>query len=212
MGTVPTPVREQQRRDSWAAVQAAALTLVSARGFDAVTVDDVAAAAGVSRRTFFNHFPTKAAALFDPHPDDAEALDALLADADAAAGVWPALRGVCLALVARQEQVLAVRRRLVGDPELDAYHRTAHRHVGEAMDRWVTAQLPEDPFGARLVGEAAAAVLMTAFLTWSPDDDPARFAELVARGFDLVGSGFTARPHRCPSTPPARHLEEVTGR
>ncbi|SSC23851.1 DNA-binding HTH domain, TetR-type, partial [Klenkia terrae] len=190
VGGVPTPVREQQRRDSWAAVQAAALALVSERGFDAVTVEDVAVAAGVSRRTFFNHFPTKAAALFDPHPDDAEALAALLAGADTSGGVWPALREVCLALVARQEEVLAVRRRLVGDPELDAYHRTAHRHVGEAIDGWVGAQLPDDPFSARLVGETAAAVLMTAFLSWSPDDDPARFAELVGRGFDLVGTGF----------------------
>jgi AcrR family transcriptional regulator len=187
---VPSPLREQQRRESWAAVQAAALVLVSEHGFDAVTVDDVAAAAGVSRRTFFNHFPTKAAALFDPHPDDAEQLAQLLAGADTSAGVWPALREVCTAFVRGQDRVLAVRRRLVEDPELDAYHRTAHLHVGQALDRWLAGQLPDDPFRARLVGEAAGAVLMTAFLAWQPDDDPAWFTELVGRGFDLVGAGF----------------------
>ncbi|KQS72163.1 hypothetical protein ASG41_19090 [Modestobacter sp. Leaf380] len=190
MAAVPTPVREQQRRDSWAAVQAAALALVSERGFDAVTVDDVAAAAGVSRRTFFNHFPTKAAALFDPHPDDAEALQQLLADADTSAGVWSALRRVCLDFVDAQTVALPVRRRLVGDPELDAYHRTAHLHVGQAVESWTAAQLPDDPFTAQLVAETAAAVLMTAFLAWDPADPPQRFAELVARGFDLVGTGF----------------------
>lgn len=183
-------LREQQRRDSWAAVQAAALALVSERGFDAVTVDDVAAAAGVSRRTFFNHFPTKAAALFDPHPDEADQLRRLLADVDGSAGVWPALRSVCLDFVRGQERVLPVRRRLVVDPELDAYHRTAHLHVGQALDRWLGDQLPDDPFTARLVAETAAAVLMTAFLAWDADADPAHFAVLVARGFDLVGSGF----------------------
>lgn len=171
-------------------MQSAALALVSERGFDAVTVDDVAAAAGVSRRTFFNHFPTKAAALFDPHPDDAEQLVQLLEGVDVSAGVWPALREVCLAFVRGQDDVLAVRRRLVEDAELDAYHRTAHLHVGQAFDRWLADQLPGDPFRARLVGEAAGAVLMTAFLAWQPEDDPARFAELVARGFDLVGAGF----------------------
>ncbi|CAB4930298.1 unannotated protein [freshwater metagenome] len=31
---------------------------------------------------------------------------------------------------------------------------------------------------------------MTAFLAWDPADPPARFPELVARGFDLVGTGF----------------------
>ena len=52
------------------------------------------------------------------------------------------------------------------------------------------AQLPDDPFTAQLVAETAAAVLMTAFLAWDPADPPQRFAELVARGFDLVGTGF----------------------
>jgi AcrR family transcriptional regulator len=188
---VPLPVRERQRREGWAAVQAAALQLVSQRGFDAVTVDDIAAAAGVSRRTFFNHFPTKAAALFDPHPDDADQLAQLLAGVDAGAGVWPALRTVCVDFVRGQDRVLKVRRQLVEDAELDAYHRTAHLHVGQALDRWLADQLPDDPFTARLAAESAAAVLMTAFLAWRPDDDPARFAELVGHGFDLVADGFS---------------------
>ncbi len=51
-------------------------------------------------------------------------------------------------------------------------------------------QLPDDPFTARPVAETAAALLLTAFLAWAPDDGPARFPELVARGFDLVSHGF----------------------
>ena len=47
----------------------AALTLFAERGFDEVTVDDIVQRAGVSRRTFFHHFPTKVAAAF---PDEAE--------------------------------------------------------------------------------------------------------------------------------------------
>jgi len=198
-------VREQQRRESWRALQGAAIELVGRRGFGAVTVDDVAAAAGVSRRTFFNYFPTKAAALFDPDPDDADRLHQLLATADQSSGVWPALRSVCVAFASGHERVLAVRRRLMTeDPELDAYNRTAHLHVRLAIARWTSEQLPEDPFAARLLAETAAGVLMTAFTTWSPDEDPTMFPTLVARGFDLLalaeharpaaGSGRTARP------------------
>jgi AcrR family transcriptional regulator len=37
----------------------AALRLFDQKGFDATTIDDIAAAANVSRRTFFRHFPRK---------------------------------------------------------------------------------------------------------------------------------------------------------
>ncbi len=43
-----------------AALQEAALHLASERGYEATTIDDVAAAAGVSRRTVFNYFSSKA--------------------------------------------------------------------------------------------------------------------------------------------------------
>ncbi|MCW2581792.1 MAG: TetR family transcriptional regulator [Klenkia sp.] len=199
MGTVSIPVREQQRRDSWSALQAAALDLVGRYGFTAVTADDIATAAGVSRRTFFNHFPTKAAALFDPHPDDADRLTELLAEVDTTPGLWAALRAVCLDFVAGYEAVLPVRRRLVAeDAELDVYHRTAHRHVGSAVEGWTAAHLPGDPLRAALLAEGVAAVLITAFRSWQPDDDPAVFADLVARGFDVVGTGLAHQE----STPP----------
>src|ERR1700712_3056313 len=161
-------VREQRRRQSWRALQAAAITLVDRHGFTAVTVDDVAAAAGVSRRTFFNHFPTKAAALFDPDPDDADRLATLLAAATAAVDspttAWAALQEVCVSFVAGHEDVIAVRRRLVAEwPDLDAYHRTAHHHVEVAVYEWTTRRPALDPFTATLLAQAAAAVLTTAF-------------------------------------------------
>ncbi|SCX57846.1 transcriptional regulator, TetR family [Klenkia marina] len=181
------PAREDQRRATWLALQAAAVDLVGRHGFAAVTVDDVAAAAGVSRRTFFNHFPTKAAALFDPEPDAEQRLAALLEAADTTAGAWPALRGVLVAFAAGEVGPLAVRRRLVAEhPELDAYVRSAHAYVGGAVGAWSRRRLPDDPFGARLLTETAGAVLSAAFAVWQPDDDPAHFAELVAAGVDRV--------------------------
>src|ERR1700683_5748368 len=73
--------QERRRRRTQRALQNAAIALVGRRGLAEVTVDEIAAAAGVSRRTFFNHFPTKAAALFDPDPSDAERLAPLLSAA-----------------------------------------------------------------------------------------------------------------------------------
>jgi AcrR family transcriptional regulator len=49
--------RAELRRD----LVAAAVELFHARGYDDTTIDDIAAAAGTTRQTFYQHFPSKAA-------------------------------------------------------------------------------------------------------------------------------------------------------
>jgi AcrR family transcriptional regulator len=171
-------------RRSWHQLQKAAIRLVGDLGHDAVTVDDIAAEAGVSRRTFFNHFPTKAAALFDPAPEDSERLATLLEAAVSKSDVWSALGEVCVAFVAGHEDVIAVRRRLAAQsPELDQYHRTAHRHVERELARWAELRLPDDRFRALLMAQTAGAVMISAFEAWQPEDDPALLPGLVEQGF-----------------------------
>jgi AcrR family transcriptional regulator len=52
-------LRERKKRETRDAIAAAALALFLERGFDAVTVVDVAVAANVSEKTVFNYFATK---------------------------------------------------------------------------------------------------------------------------------------------------------
>ncbi|MDO5503670.1 MAG: TetR/AcrR family transcriptional regulator [Actinomycetia bacterium] len=56
-------LRERQRTETRDAIERAALELVDERGVEQVTVRDIAAAAGISERTFFNHYATKEDAL-----------------------------------------------------------------------------------------------------------------------------------------------------
>jgi AcrR family transcriptional regulator len=57
-------LRERKKRQTREAIAAAAMELFQARGFDAVTVVEVAEAADVSEKTVFNYFPTKEELVF----------------------------------------------------------------------------------------------------------------------------------------------------
>jgi AcrR family transcriptional regulator len=52
-------LRERKKRETREAIARAAWKLFNRRGFDAVTVADIAAEAGVSEKTVFNYFPAK---------------------------------------------------------------------------------------------------------------------------------------------------------
>ncbi len=63
----PLGLREIQRLETRKNLAEHAIRLFKAQGFDETTVEEIASAAGVSTRTFFLHFPTKAAAAFPDH-------------------------------------------------------------------------------------------------------------------------------------------------
>jgi AcrR family transcriptional regulator len=58
-------LRERKKRETRSAISRVATALFYERGFDAVTVDEVARAAGVSKMTVFNYFARKEDLMFD---------------------------------------------------------------------------------------------------------------------------------------------------
>jgi AcrR family transcriptional regulator len=95
-------VREDKKRETRARLERAALDLFARRGYDGTTVEDVAAAAGVSARTAFRYFPAKADLVFADAEADLAALRAELSTQDRS---LPALEAIRLALVQFSERI-----------------------------------------------------------------------------------------------------------
>jgi AcrR family transcriptional regulator len=96
-------LRARRRRETEREIHAATLRLTARHSFDQLTVDMISAEAGISRRTFFNYFPSKeAAVVFGPWALP----EAALADFLTAPGTGPAqvLRDLTRLLVRELEQ------------------------------------------------------------------------------------------------------------
>ena len=93
--------RTQQRLATRADISITATRLFMERGFDQVTVDEVAAAAGVGRMTVFNHFPRKEDLFFDRDAQARELLVDALRQRDPAVPPIETLRRLAHQLVAQ---------------------------------------------------------------------------------------------------------------
>jgi AcrR family transcriptional regulator len=77
-------LRDRQRAQIRADIRRAAFRLFIERGYDAVTTEEIASAAGVSPRTFFRYVPTKEELLLAPVRHGGTAIVALLEERPAA--------------------------------------------------------------------------------------------------------------------------------
>jgi len=115
-------LRDRKKAAARETLERVAKELFHERGFGAVTVDDIAAAANVSRRTFFRYFPTKEDAFFGRRAAQLEALNALLAAPRPRELPFRAVRRALVALseqhVAAREEILREHRVLAASPEL----------------------------------------------------------------------------------------------
>jgi AcrR family transcriptional regulator len=181
--------REQNRVQTWRELRSAGLELMTEHGFDGVSVEQIAAAANVSRATFSNYFDSKVAVVFDSDPDEPRIWGELLAAKGDDEPLWTSVAQVVLAHGNATAALLETQMRLKkGSVKLTLSSREAQTGFWRALSAWVEARSPAEPMTAPLIMNAALGVLTTAFDLWSPEQDAADFLHLAARGFDRLAS------------------------
>ncbi|NHA68129.1 helix-turn-helix domain-containing protein [Phycicoccus flavus] len=171
----------------------AALVLGAEQGWDATTVGEIAAMAGVTERTFYRHFRDKADVLF---PDNGDLLAMLAqttrdARADGAAPADAALAAVraLAALVMEEPERIGLSARVVPTSPVLA-GRDLYRQ-GQIVDA-VTGALVEHGVAereARLAAEGALAVWRVALREWSQAPDERPLTDVVASLEDHARTG-----------------------
>jgi mycofactocin system transcriptional regulator len=178
-----------------ARVERAALDLFTLRGFENVTSDEVADAAGISRRTFFRYFATKADAVWGDFSGHVARLEGLLA---AAGRDRPVLAAICAAYVEVNDYpdaelpVLRERMQLIlREPALLAHSQLRYTEVDRVVARHVaerTGAAPGD-LVPRLVAASTRAAATTAFEAWLADEHSTLGGHL-RRAFEEMAGGF----------------------
>jgi len=189
-----SPVRARKKRETWRLVHAAALRLMTERGFDAVSVDDIVAAAGISRRTFFNYFAGKESVVFDPDPDDPALWAALLAERPADEPLWESLREVLLGYTAAAADRMVLQRRVrLASPELAGCSRELADQFWEAVREWAADRAGLDELRLDLTINAARTVLNSSCPHWAAESGIAGLHGLIRTGFAFVTPSLPER-------------------
>jgi mycofactocin system transcriptional regulator len=186
------------RAPTRARIEQAALALFARAGFEQVTIDDIAEAAGIGRRTYFRYFATKADAVWGDFDGHVGRLAALLASTDDG---QPVLSTICAAYVAVNDYadadlpLLRERMRLIlTEPALQAHSQLRYAAIDEVVARYVarrTAGAPEALL-PRLVATSARAAATTAFGHWLAEEGRTSLAESLRTAFAELAGGFPA--------------------
>ncbi|MDG4762553.1 TetR family transcriptional regulator [Solwaraspora sp. WMMD406] len=183
-------VRARARQAMRAEVATVVQNLVLERGYEETTVDDICAAAEISRSTFFRYFPSKEEALFGESIDAGERLRDALTLRPADEAPWAAMRRALDALIeqyeAHDERTRRLTRLIVNTPSLAARHREKNARWQVLLRPEIARRLGADPADdsdprANAVIAAALGCVEAALTAWTASSQPQPLAKILDR-------------------------------
>jgi AcrR family transcriptional regulator len=182
--------RERKKAQTRQRLQEQALRLFTERGYEATTVEQIAAAAGVSHMTFFRYFPTKEDAVLSDSYDPllVAAIRARPDGEDPATRIRLAVRESLGVIYAEARESLLVRTRLaLRTPAL-----RARLWENQFATRELLADAIEDGaprFATRILASACLAALTTALEEWVAADGTTDLPDLIDEAFRVLNEG-----------------------
>lgn len=194
---VPLGLRERKKRETRDALSWAVIRLSVERGWHNVTVQDVAAAADVSERTFRNYFSGKADALASRHLDRMLRAAAELRARPADEPLWEAVAHAVLGEFgsgAPQGRAWTEAiRLLLTEPEVQAgflnASASAQRELAVVIAERTGTEVARDLYPS-LVAAAIGAATGAAMEQWLRADPPVEINILMREAFDRLSAGL----------------------
>ena len=193
---VRTNLHALRRRTTHEALRRAALAQFARRGFANVTVAELAEEAGVTQRTFFRHFPTKEAVLFQDYETHLEWLAEALAQRPDSESLFDAVLASVASFPHDLElvrQAAIARSTLISAERIASHLRVVQSSFAEVLTDFVKNRYPLVPnidLVAEVAGSTLAAALVIAVEEWGRDGCTGDLGEIVAASVDLVRSGL----------------------
>ena len=177
-------------------IQAEALRLFTENGFEATTIEEIAAAADVAPRTFFRYFPTKEEVVF--WPEYRPLLGGLMAarpDQSAVQALFHAIvDGLSAFYDQDRERVLDRLKLAFRTPALHPRLRQEQAATAQAMAAVLAQRLgtSSDKLEVRAMAAAIAAALWVAVEEWQAVDGQVELGPLIQRALATVLAGENA--------------------
>jgi mycofactocin system transcriptional regulator len=184
-------------------LEAAAFDLFGRQGFEETTVDDIAAAAGIGRRTFFRYFPSKNDVPWGDFEAELDRMRARLADFPAGLPLMDALREAIVDFNRiAPDQVAQHRRRMrliLGVPTLKAHSTLRFAAWRQVVAEFAAGRLgqPASALAPQAVAHAVLGVATAAYEHWL-EHEGANLGELLDAAMRGAAVAFTGDgpPHR----------------
>jgi AcrR family transcriptional regulator len=200
----PTSLRERKKDRTRRTLQAEALRLFTAKGFQATTIEEIAAAAEVAPRTFFRYFSSKEEVVFwsEHQPMLAGHVAARPADEPAVDALRRGLVGGLASFYEQDRERLLERSKLAcRTPALQPRWRQQQADLAAGMALILAHRLGvhADDLEVRAMAAAVAAALFVAIEEWQAHDGQQDLGALIDRALGSVLAGplqVTATPKR----------------